>query len=153
MLLKSNADKKTQPKDFASKLKQVKGECLNHYSNNVVPPPTNILNPFSKMKAIDTYANDKFKQKFYELAKLSGNEINQKKEKTIHFFAMVSGKANDRKKEQQMKKSDLLKKQIMGEITKDGYGYDKLIGGSLKRGKSAGSNTIRRELNSNNNYI
>lgn len=154
MLLKSNAEQKSQPKDFAAKLKQVKGEYLSHNPNNAMSPQNNILNPFTKMKAIDNYANDKFKQKFYELAKLSGNEIHQKKEKTIHFFAIPTGKLNDRKANQQMKKSDLLKKQIMVEISKDGeYGFGNATGRILNRGKSAGSNVLRREFKNINTYI
>lgn len=121
MLSKANQNAK-KPTDISSKIKQAKKDYLNYdtvnYKNEL-----NSYYPFTKIKVVDNSTNNNFKQKFYELAKLSGNDIERKKDNKdnkVNIYSIFQVNNQDNKKE---KKSDLLKKQIMLEIAKDSSEY------------------------------
>lgn len=114
MLSKANQNAK-KPADISSKIKQAKKDYLNYDTVNY-KTELNSYYPFTKLKVVDNSTNNNFKQKFYELAKLSGNDIERKKESKVNIYPIFQVNNQDNKKG---KKSDLLKKQIMLEIAKD----------------------------------
>lgn len=119
-----------KPLDISSKIKQAKKDFFNTDNTN------DTYFSFTKLKAVDNSTNNNFKQKFYELAKLSGNEI-QRKEKQYNIYSIYQPSNNRNKKES---KNELLKKQILMEITRDNREpTDKLRGfsmGKLSNSKS-----------------
>ena len=114
MLSKAN-QKAKKPADISSKIKQAKKDYLNYDTVNY-KTELNSYYPFTKLQVVDNSTNNNFKQKFYELAKLSGNDIERKKESKVNIYPIFQVNNQDNKKG---KKSDLLKKQIMLEIAKD----------------------------------
>lgn len=120
-----------KPLDISSKIKQAKKDFFNTDNTN------DTYFSFTKLKAVDNSTNNNFKQKFYELAKLSGNEIQRKKEKQYNIYSIYQPSNSRNKKES---KNELLKKQILMEITRDNRdSTDKLRGfsmGKLSNSKS-----------------
>lgn len=100
-----------KPKDIYTKLRQVKRDYLNYEYT-----PANQLFPYSKVKPVDQNLPLGFKQKYYELARLSGNDLNEKKEKKINTYTIFN---KNKPSGQIERKSDILKKQILIEIAGD----------------------------------
>lgn len=124
--IKSNQQNK-KPLDISSKIKQVKKDFFN--TDNTT---NDTYFSFTKLKAVDNSTNNNFRQKFYELAKLSGNEIQRKKEKQYNIYSIYQ--PNNRNSNKKESKNEILKKQILMEITRDSRDQsDKVRGFSMGR--------------------
>ena len=135
MIYRENESKQNKFKDLAMKLRDIREH---------IPNGTKGYSSFGlgKLKKVDKFASDNFKEKFYELMELSGNEINRKKDnkRSIGFYTMKAGRFGNLQ-DKKMKKCDLLKKQIMGEINKENkIKFDNFSRRYSFRGNSAGNN-------------
>ena len=139
MVYRENESKQNKFKDLATKLRDIREHVWNGSKGNSSFGLT-------KLKNVEKFANDNFKTKFYELMGFSGNEINRKKDnkRSIGFYTMKAGNFGNLQ-DKKMRKCDLLKKQIMGEINKENNNrFNNFSRCYSFRGNSAGNPNMRR---------